>query len=48
MADEDPQASPMLQKAGAVVTLLGAIALAWVAIDTLRSRREDTPPDDEN
>lgn len=38
--DAAPQpAQPLLEKAGAVVTLLGAIALAWIAIDTLRPRR---------
>jgi hypothetical protein len=42
MADEP---NPMLEKAGAVVTLLAAVALAWVAIDTLRPRREDAPDD---
>jgi hypothetical protein len=42
MAD---QPSPMVQKAGAVITLLAAVALAWVAIDTLRTRREEAPDD---
>jgi hypothetical protein len=47
MADE-PQpdtGTALLEKAGAVVTLLGAIALAWVAIDTLRPRRGQEAPD---
>jgi hypothetical protein len=45
MADDTPDEFPLLQKAGAVITLLGALALAWVAIDTLRPHR-DTPADD--
>jgi hypothetical protein len=48
MADDEqprPPGNPLLEKAGAAVTLLAAIALAWVAIDTLRPRREQEAPD---
>jgi hypothetical protein len=49
MADE-PQpdtGNPMLEKAGAVVTLLAGLALIAIAIDTLRPKREDQAPDED-
>jgi hypothetical protein len=48
MADDEqaqPPGNPLLEKAGAAVTLLAAVALAWIAIDTLRPRREQETPD---
>lgn len=44
--DAPPEGAGPLEKAGAVLTLLGALALAWVAIDQLRPRREGSTPDD--
>jgi hypothetical protein len=48
MADDEqvqPPGNPLLEKAAAAVTLLAALALAWVAIDTLRPRREEEATD---
>lgn len=48
MADE-PQpdtGNPMLEKAGAVVTLLAGLALIAIAIDTLRPKRDQDQADD--
>jgi hypothetical protein len=44
---QPPAGNPLLEKAGAVVTLLGAIALAWVAVDTLRGPRQQERQADE-
>lgn len=45
--DEDtpaPAGTGKLERAGAIVTLLAAVALALIAIDTLRPRRPADPP----
>lgn len=49
MADDQPPAgNPVMEKAGAVVTLLAAVALAAIAIDQLRPRRQEADPDNDS
>jgi hypothetical protein len=47
MPDDEQQPPRLaLQKAGAVITLAAAVALALIAIDVLRQRPEQPPADD--